>query len=263
MNPEGPNFKLYGSPPHRVVLVHGGPAAIGYLAPLAENLSGSAGVIEAFQTKSTIKELLVELHDIISRQAEIPVTLIGHSWGAWLSILYASHHRKNVKKLILVGSPPLNENLAGNIMGTSLKRLDAKTSSHLFKLMADIDTLPENQRDAAFLEIASILRKADAFELEEDKPSQTSFSFERYNAVWNEAKQLRSSGDLLRHASRISCPTIAFHGVHDPHPAEGVDLSKNIKGFRFILLERCGHEPWSERHVKTRFIELLLKEIGD
>ncbi|MFC2098523.1 alpha/beta fold hydrolase [Bacteroidota bacterium] len=263
MIPEGQNFKLYGSPPYRVLLVHGGPAAIGYLAPLADYLSGSAGVIDAFQTKSTIRELLGELHDIISNQAEIPVTLIGHSWGAWLSILYASHYRTDVKKLILVGSPPLDENLTGNIMETRLKRLDAKTSSHLSKLMSDIATLPGPEKDQVFLEIASIFRKTDAFELEEDKPPQTYFNLDCYNSIWNEAKQLRFSGDLLHQAEKIGCPTLAIHGTHDPHPAEGVDLSQIIKDFRFILLDKCGHEPWSEKLAKTRFIELLLNEIAD
>ena len=116
-----------------------------------------------------------------------------------------------------------------------------------------------------FLEIACILRKADAYEPEENTFTKTQFNFERYNAVWNEAIQLRSSGDLLGHAGRIGCPVLAIHGNYDPHPADGVavPLAQNIRDFRFILLEKCGHEPWSEKHAKTRFLEILMKEIGD
>jgi pimeloyl-ACP methyl ester carboxylesterase len=82
--------------------------------------------------------------------------------------------------------------------------------------------------------------------------------------VWAEASALRSSGALIALAGEIRCPVVAVHGDHDPHPAAGVrePLERDLKDFRFLLLERCGHEPWRERHARDRFYSLLEDELA-
>ena len=37
----------------------------------------------------------------------VPITLVGHSWGAWLVLLYAAKYPELANKIILVGSGPL------------------------------------------------------------------------------------------------------------------------------------------------------------
>ena len=66
-------------------------------------------------------------------------------------------------------------------------------------------------------------------------------------------------GKLLEFAKKIQCPVVAIHGEHDPHPSEGVSepLSRILKDFQLILLEKCGHRPWIERSVKDRFYSIL------
>ena len=63
---------------------------------------------------------------------------------------------------------------------------------------------------------------------------------------------------------QIRCPVVAIHGAYDPHPAEGVrgPLTSIIRDFRFILLDRCGHEPWIERWARDRFYEILKNELN-
>jgi pimeloyl-ACP methyl ester carboxylesterase len=81
--------------------------------------------------------------------------------------------------------------------------------------------------------------------------------------VWGEADKLRSRGKLLELGKEIRCPVVAIHGDYDPHPFEGVrePLSRVLKNFRFILLEKCGHKPWIEREAKESFYTLLRNEI--
>ena len=81
--------------------------------------------------------------------------------------------------------------------------------------------------------------------------------------VWREAAALRQSGELLEMGKKIKCPVVAIHGDYDTHLAEGVrePLSRVLNDFRFILLEKCGHEPWIERHARDRFYEVLKEEI--
>ena len=77
------------------------------------------------------------------------------------------------------------------------------------------------------------------------------------------SSELRSSGKLLELGREICCQVVAIHGDYDPHPFEGVrdPLSRVLKDFRFILLEKCGHRPWIEREAKERFYEILRNEI--
>ena len=55
--------RLYGNAPYKIVLVHGGPGAIGSLKGFAKELSNllQVGVVEALQSKYTIAELIDEL----------------------------------------------------------------------------------------------------------------------------------------------------------------------------------------------------------
>jgi pimeloyl-ACP methyl ester carboxylesterase len=88
-------------------------------------------------------------------------------------------------------------------------------------------------------------------------------SYEIFKGVWEEASDLRRSGKLLELGREIQCQVVAIHGDYDPHPFEGVrePLSRFLKDFKFILLEKCGHRPWIEKEVKERFYEILKQEI--
>jgi pimeloyl-ACP methyl ester carboxylesterase len=81
--------------------------------------------------------------------------------------------------------------------------------------------------------------------------------------VWSEAAELRRNGVLLERAGQVRCPVIAVHGDYDPHPAEGVrvPLTRVVKDFRFVLLNRCGHTPWNEAEAQEAFYDLLREEL--
>ena len=84
-----------------------------------------------------------------------------------------------------------------------------------------------------------------------------------YQAVWDEAAAMRKSGELLAIVSEIKCSVVAIHGDYDPHPLEGVKipLEKNLKNFKVIMLNKCGHSPWKEKYAKDEFLKLLKNEL--
>lgn len=257
------NFRKYGKPPYAVVLVHGGPGAAGTMEAVAKNISGHRGVIEALQTRYSIERLLVELRGVVTLQGHPPVTLIGHSWGAWLSILFASKYPVQVKKLILVASGPLEKKYASKVMETRMERLGEKDATRLSGLMHKINAAPATEKDQIFREMAELIRKADVYQPDGGTYTDTDFEYKIYESVWAEAERLRSSGRLLRHASRLDCPVTVIHGDHDPHPYPGIKypLEKTVKDFRFVLLEKCGHEPWIEMSAKDSFFAILEREL--
>ena len=117
------NLRTYGQRPYGVAVIHGGPGAPGEMAPVARELSKSVGVMEPLQTKKTLEGQVRELFAVITKHGDIPVTLVGWSWGAWLGFIVAARHPTLVKKLVLIGSGAFEEKYAANIVGDRLTRL--------------------------------------------------------------------------------------------------------------------------------------------
>lgn len=64
------------------------------------------------------------------------MTLIGHSWGAWLSYLEAAYNPSLVSKVILVASGPFEAHYASNLMEMRLGRLSSEVRAESQHLMA-------------------------------------------------------------------------------------------------------------------------------
>jgi pimeloyl-ACP methyl ester carboxylesterase len=168
-----------------------------------------------------------------------------------------------VKKLILVGSGPFEEKYAPQITETRLSRMSEEERGQFRILLDAIESPKRNKADLLSLYCA-LMTKTDAYDLlPVDESYVIEFQKNVYQDAWLEGQQLRRSGGLLALAKQVRCPVVAIHGDHDPHPAEGVEkpLRDAVSDFRFILLEKCGHDPWRERAAKDRFYEILLKEL--
>ena len=247
-----------------MAVVHGGPGAPREVAEVAYELSSNAGVLEPLQTAATIDGQVQELQAIIEANASPPLTLIGFSWGAWLSCILTSYHPALVKKLILVSSGPIDEKYASSIMETRLRRLngeDKKEAASLYQALHVAATPCSNYYDG-LSRFGELISRADSFDLLPDKGEKIQLNIDTYRAVWNEACTLRSSGRLVEIVQRIKCPVVAIHGDYDPHPANGIkySFSHAIKDFSFILLQKCGHYPWRERNARKLFYRILKAE---
>jgi pimeloyl-ACP methyl ester carboxylesterase len=222
-----------------------------------------AGVLEPFQTGTTLDGQVQELRTVLVEQGTVPVTLIGFSWGAYLSYLVAARYPALVKKLILVSCPPFEEQYAPAITQTRMKRLKHKEREEAQALLAKLaDPETENKNDL-LAKLGHLLSHADAYDPANLEEEGFHCQYEVFHGVWDEACELRRNQILLQMAKAIKCPVVAIHGDSDPHPAEGVNdpLVKQIDNFRFILLEKCGHRPWVERYAADEFYRVLAKEI--
>lgn len=257
------NLRKYGTRPYSIAVVHGGPGAAGEIAPVARELAKAFGVLEPLQTKSSIDGQIEELKDVLETNADLPVTLIGHSWGAWLSALLAVRFPQLVSKLILIGSGPFKEKYAPEIQSARLNRLNEQERKSLHRLEeALVQSAGPNMADF-FAKMEPLLEKMDSYDAIPGAAEQPDFNADIYAGVWPEAAELRRSGKLLELTAKIRCPVVAIHGDYDPHPAKGVKgpLSKAIEDFRFILLQNCGHTPWIESEARRDFFDVLAKEL--
>jgi pimeloyl-ACP methyl ester carboxylesterase len=257
------NLRIYGEPPFKTAVLHGGPGAPGYMAPVARELSSKLGVLEPLQTASSVEGQVLELRRALQNYADIPICVIGSSWGAWLGFILSARFPELVSKLILIGSGAFEEKYSIGIMDKRLSRLNEKERGEAYFLMDALIDPEVPNKDELMARFGKLCTKADAFDPLTLETEEIKVQYHVYSSVWAEAWALRKSGALLDLGKKIQCPVVAIHGDSDPHQAEGVrnPLSKVLKNFRFILLEKCGHFPWIERQAKDEFFKVLRAEL--
>ncbi|MBI5404231.1 MAG: alpha/beta hydrolase [Ignavibacteriae bacterium] len=258
------NFRKYGNSPHHIALIHGGPGAAGYLKPVAEVLSASNGILEPFQTAGTIDGQVEELRKFLKENSDLPVTLIGHSWGAWLSVIFASENPEYVNKLILVSGGPFDDEYVKVINETRMSRLSEDEIIEMNKIKEQLNDPSVQDKTGLLKKFGTLNSGTDYFCRVNSTDLVTEYRPDIFLTVNRESLYLRKSGKLLKSAGRLKCPVTAIHGDFDSHPSEGVQvpLSKVVSVFNFHLLEKCGHYPWNEKYAKDRFYEILVKELS-
>ena len=258
------NLRTYGNPPFSVALLHGGPGTAGGMAPLARELANGRGILEPLQTAASIDGQIEELKRLLEESSDLPVTLVGHSWGAWLAFIFAARYPRLVRKLILVSSGGFEEKYAALTHEARLSRLRQEERGEVERLLENLCDRPGEKGDVEFARLGELFFRADAFDPLPQEPPEVEFSLDIYRRVWGEATRMRKSGRLLEMGRDIVCPVVAIHGDYDSHPAAGVErpLAAVLKDFRFILLERCGHKTWIERQARERFMGIMEEELS-
>jgi pimeloyl-ACP methyl ester carboxylesterase len=256
-------LRKYGKAPFCIAVIHGGPGAAGEMAPVAYELSSGCGVLEPIQTMASLEGQVEELKTALENNADLPVTLIGFAWGAWLSFIVAARYPAIIKKLILIASAPFKEKYAAGIHETRLNRLNEQERAEFDFICRNLGDPAIQNKDTLFTRLGTLASKADAYDPETDKPEKIESRADIFQGVWPDAAELRNSGKLLKLGKDIKCPVVAIHGDYDPHPAEGVQkpLAAVLKHFRFVLLKNCGHKPWIERLAREEFFKVLRQQL--
>jgi pimeloyl-ACP methyl ester carboxylesterase len=101
--------RAYGLPGRTVLVLHGGPGAPGYMAPVARGLSAAFRVLEPLQrgrgrTPLTVDRHVTDLHQLVAWLGPgARPAMVGSSWGAMLALAYAARHPDHAGPLVLVG----------------------------------------------------------------------------------------------------------------------------------------------------------------
>lgn len=220
--------RKYGKEPYRFLVLHGGPGAPGCAAGLCRGLSERAGVLEHLQKSHNIDGLFSEIKMIIEKYAMDEVVLVGHSFGAWLALLFAEKYPQYVSKVVIIGCGPLETKYLPELVQARNERNSDNYCA-----------LPNSSNDMLF------------------------FDEEQHKSLMKEIGEMREHGELLARVLNIKCPVIAFHGTYDPHPIRGVSepLEGKLLDFSMITIERCGHDPWKETYARDVFFKKFFEEV--
>ena len=190
------NCRIWGSPPYTIAVIHGGPGAAGDMAAVAREISRSRGVIEPFQTERTVTGQVAELKKVLADRGDLPVILIGHSWGAILSFIVTAKNPGLVKKLILVSSGAFDDTSAAGITDTRLKRLSQKDRDVLKTLATKLNDPKNRDKNRIFAEFGKVIDTADAWDPLLHAIERDEYRYDIYENFWKQAQECGLAGAL-------------------------------------------------------------------
>jgi len=258
------SVRQYGSPPHRVAVLHGGPGVPGYMAPVARELAKIVGVLEPLQSANSLEGQIEELRTQLVDHGSPPLTVIGSSWGAVLALFLAAKHTKLVRKAILIGSAVFDAENSDRVKTQRLERLTQANRARHDTILRELTLASGDERDRLFAECANIYFDADVYDPLTRDLEVLEVQPDLNDKVWSDFKVLRDRPNFLANEfSKINIPVIVIHGEYDPHPIEGIRpfLEGCLRDVRFEMLPECGHYPWIERRARERFFEILIDEV--
>jgi pimeloyl-ACP methyl ester carboxylesterase len=230
-------LRTYGSSGKSVIVLHGGPAAVGCAAEIAEGLSDRFRVFEPWQRGSGIEPLTVamhveDLHALIQARcgSERPPAIVGESWGAMLALAYAAAHPTSSAATVLIGCGTFDP-----IARAELRKILAeRTSSRSPYDYAPLSSPQREDLDRPFDQVAHI-------------------------QTWEDMVRLQNEGVYPQAFAAIKSPVLMLHGDYDPHPGPMIrdSLMPYLPQLEYKQFERCGHSPWTERFARDDFFAAL------
>lgn len=252
----------YGEPGATLlVLLHGGPGAPGYMAPLARALAARGyHVLEPLQRSSAPDLILtVDRHVEDLQQILAPLNhpvILGSSWGAMLALAHAAKYPGVASALILVGSGTFSlasreefsrrlEMRGGHEMRRALDALDEEAARE------GLDPDEKLRRHVA------IVDQAYSYDLISPELELLDIDGVGNKQAWQDMIALQERGVYPSAFERIDVPALLIHGDVDPHPGDWIhrELLPHVPQLEYIELERCGHYPWMERFAREAFLE--------
>lgn len=224
------NYKDVGNKDGDAILfLHGWGQNIEMMEPIAKPLEGTHRIViidlPGFG-KSTEPDYAWELEEftlmidyIIKKLKLKNVSLVGHSFGGKISLLYASKYK--IKKLVLLASP----------YKVKITKLSLKV-----RVLKKVKNIPGLKGIA-----------------EKMKKRLGSVDYRNASPVMRDILVKHVNTDLTEDAKKIKCPTLIVWGTNDKDvPVEDAyELEKLISNSGVVIYEGCTHYAYLERLKQT------------
>jgi proline iminopeptidase len=242
-----------------VVLLSGGPGfSPEYLRPVAESLGKKYSAV-LFHQRGTgksklekydggvleLKKLVADLDALRRELKQEKLTIVGHSFGGILSMMYACEHPERIRALALIDSG--GPTLAG--VAKFNANLDARFTADdkvAIKEWSDKERLKSDHK-RAILEItkaktAAYFADRTKAQLLTDPMTEDSFND---SVFWGIVMQMMAL-DLREGLQNVKAPVLVIHGKQDP--LESADeVHATFPGSQLVVIENAGHFPWLEQ----------------
>lgn len=247
-----------GSP---LLVVHGGPGLNhSYFLPHFNKLSSKHRLIfidqracgkSAGSLDSTQMSLDWFVKDMEAVRIELKlgkVSVLAHSWGGLLGMLYASKYPESIRSLILSNSvsPKVGEydRQTNQIVNSRYSKEDSILRS---------ETLQSKSFRDGDLEVYKLLFKISFKQSFFNKRYIDSLNLllpsdfiQKRKTLFFMTKEL-SNYDFYFDLRKINCPTLIIHGDYDAIPIElAQNINKSIRKSTLVVIKNAGHFPFIE-----------------
>lgn len=257
--------RQYGRTGPVVVLLHGGPGAAGYMAPVARVLAEQCRVIEPLQRKGscdnplTVKRHVTDLDTVIDMYCSgEKLMLAGHSWGAMLALAYAAVHPGKAASLALIG--------CGTFDPASREQMNVvrqeRMAKHLFRRMQNrVESI--HDPDERLKLMGKMMMQADSYRLMHVNDEVVYYDALGHEQTWRDMVRLQDEGIYPAAFKAICASVLMLHGSYDPHPGEMIrdNLKSYIPQLEYRQWQQCGHYPWLEKAAYEEFYSVLIQRI--
>ncbi|MDH3431767.1 MAG: alpha/beta hydrolase [Gammaproteobacteria bacterium] len=244
-------------------MLHGGPAAVGDVAPVAKGISGSFHAVEPWQRGSggvplTVARHIADLHELATDLGgDFPVAIVGHSWGAMLALCYAAEHPSNVGPIALVGCGTFDQAGRSRMQATIEERMDDDLRDRIRRVSTDA-TDPADQ----FIQTYKLTRHIfdyNPINPYPDKEESEPFDLKAHDETWRDMRKLQDDGTYPNAFATIESPVLMLHGQYDPHPGKMIrdSLLPYLPQLEYHEFESCGHSPWIEKPAREIFFSVI------
>mgnify|MGYP001313214761 CR=1 FL=1 len=261
-SPEIPplHFRTYGEHGPLVFVLHGGPGAPGYMAPVARGIAAFARVVEPFQRRSgdeslTVRTHILDLRHLISATCSTePAVIVGHSWGAMLALACAADFPECVSRLVLIGCgtfDPASRQRLKEIRAARMTPTVLERQARLFKRFP--------KPDERLRALGSLNQRIDSVRLIPHRDETAAFDARGHEETWGDMLRLQAENLYPAAFASIRAPVLMIHGADDPHPGKMIrdNLAPYLPQLEYHELTQCGHYPWLEEHAHDRFFSVL------
>jgi pimeloyl-ACP methyl ester carboxylesterase len=257
--------RTYGACGPPVFVLHGGPGAPGYMAPVARGIADAFRVIEPFQRGSggarlTVERHVEDLHELVmSLGAGTRPALVGSSWGAMLALAWAAVHPGDAGPLVLVGCGTFDKAARARMQEILEERKNDDLRRRLRRLPRDFPD--PDQRLAAS---ARLIQPLYTYEGIPGDPGPEVCDAAANLETWGDMLRLQAEGVYPAAFAAIDAPVLMLHGAFDPHPGQMIraGLEPYLPQLECREWERCGHYPWLERWAREEFFAVLREWLG-
>jgi proline iminopeptidase len=244
----------------KLIVLHGGPGADHrYLLPQMLRLGGKYDLTFYDQrgggksksdarTPVTWQTHVEDLGRIAAELRLEPLSIVGYSWGALLSLLYTIEQRKNPHlippaRLALINPAPLTREYREQFEAEFARR---QASPEIQRLRDELNSSGLRERDAeAYRQRAFELSVAGYFS--DPRRSADLTPFRVIGRVQQSVWQSLGDFNLIRGLDGIRIPSIIIHGRDDPIPLASSSEAARALGTTLVVLDDCGHVPYVEQ----------------
>ncbi len=277
--------ETHGNPKNKPVLyLHGGPGESCYDFSFhqAERLKNSLYVIMIDQRGVCRSEEITEdeafgLNDLIEDCEELRKSLqiekwsiIGHSFGGYVALLYASIYPSSIEKIIFEG-PTFDFALTSKALlqktADLLKKYGKEEVAKACLVYLSSNASSEELLDA-YIRLSDELEenRMEIYNYKEDVTDESLYSDEEWEVFSNRSKihfdRLKLEGafhtSLLRKIKDVQNPMLLIVGKHDVVTCEKqIEIfNKDARNGKYIVFEESGHSPHYEE--ADRFAETVM-----